>query len=247
MDKLDRVFALHDPLGARHTAIPLEGIAGRLECAPATAKRAIRFLRERFHAPIEWDRARGGYRYAHREGEGRFELPGLWFGADEIAALLTLREVLLRMEPGLLGESLEPLSRRLEELLSRNRLGLREAARPIRVLSQHARAPGPPDLRRREDLRTPDPRRARGGRPRARSRRPLPDAYGIFAGRATETAMLRVDPRLPALLSKTQSDALRKRRDDLDGDVTVRIPRAARFDHDATCRIDRHAKCAVRF
>lgn len=143
MDKLTRCFALHRLLDGRRTALPLTTIMEKLECSPATAKRAIQEFRERFNAPLEYDRGRGGYRYVQHDGEPRFELPGLWFGADEIAALVTLREVLVKLEPGILGEILAPLAWRLEELLSKKQLGLADASRRIRVLSQHARDPGP--------------------------------------------------------------------------------------------------------
>lgn len=143
MDKLERLYAVHALFEGRRGALPLSEVARRLECSPATAKRAFREMRTQFNAPLIYDPALGGYRYARSDGEPRFELPGIWFGAEELAALLTLREVLARLEPGLLNDVLAPLSLRLDEILAHRRLGLTEAARRIRVLSQHARAPGP--------------------------------------------------------------------------------------------------------
>jgi predicted DNA-binding transcriptional regulator YafY len=142
MDKLQRLYALHRLFDGRRTGLPLMEIAERLECSLATAKRGIRELRTLLQAPLVYDGPRGGYRYAPREGEPRFELPGLWFGADELAALVTLRELVARLERGLLGEALAPLARRLEVILARRSLGLAETARRVRVISQHARAPG---------------------------------------------------------------------------------------------------------
>jgi hypothetical protein len=46
------------------------------------------------------------------------------------------------LEPGLLGEHLAPLTRRVTELLEHKRLGLAEAARRIRVLGMASRPAG---------------------------------------------------------------------------------------------------------
>jgi predicted DNA-binding transcriptional regulator YafY len=73
---------------------------------------------------------------------GTFELPGLWFNAKELQALIVSDRLLESLEPGLLGEHLAPLSRRVRELLEHKRLGLSEAAQRVRVLSMAARPAG---------------------------------------------------------------------------------------------------------
>jgi len=87
MDKLQRLYDLHHLFDGRRGALPFERIVQRLECSPATAKRAIRELRDLLGAPLVYDRTLRGYRYAPAEGAPAFELPGLWFRADELAAL----------------------------------------------------------------------------------------------------------------------------------------------------------------
>lgn len=279
MDKVERLYALHGLFDGRRGALPLAQVVERLECSPATAKRAIREFRS-LGAPLEYDTALGGYRYAPADGEPRFELPGLWFRADELAALVTLREVLARLEPGLLNEALAPLARRLEEILARRSLGLAEAARRVRVLSQHARPPGasfatvaravlfrrmlafrytgrtdgqaaerrvsPQRLTRyrgcwyldawchdREGLRSFALERIAGARvlpdrarnqPEAELDAHYADAYGIFAGPATETAVLRVAPHRARWVADEvwhprQSGSFRQ-----DGSYELRIP-----------------------
>ncbi|MDT0497909.1 WYL domain-containing protein [Algiphilus sp. W345] len=100
-------------------------------------KRAISFLRDVLQAPLIADQARGVYRY---ESEGIYELPGLWFSSEELAALLIVDQVLEQQPIGLLSEALRPLRGKIETLLhktgaetpqwdSRLRL-LRMAARP---------------------------------------------------------------------------------------------------------------------
>lgn len=44
----------------------------------------------------------------------QYELPGLWLGADEIHALLTMQHLLANLDAGgLLGPHIEPLMKRL--------------------------------------------------------------------------------------------------------------------------------------
>jgi predicted DNA-binding transcriptional regulator YafY len=247
MDKMERLYALHTLFDGRRRPVPMAEIVERLECSPATAKRAIREFRM-LGAPLDYDPALGGYRYTLEEGQRRFELPGLWFRVEEIAALATLRELLARLEPGVLAEVLSPLARRLEELFSRRRLDIAEVGRRVRIISQHARSPGPAlgpvalavlsrkrlafvYTRRgngatgerlvspqrvtryrgcwyldawchdREALRTfaveriADPRvlsSSAVSRPESELDAHYADAYGIFAGPATETAVLRI-------------------------------------------------------
>jgi len=280
MGKLERLYALHGLLDRRRTPVTLTEIVEKLECSPATAKRAIRELRTLLAAPLAYDASLGGYRYDSVDGEPRFELPGLWLGADELTALVTLRELLNRLEPGLLNEALAPLARRLEEVLARRSLGLTEVARRVRILSQHARAPGPSfatvaravlsrrmltfGYTRRSDgqggARRVSPQRLtryRGcwyldawchdrdalrsfalerisgarlladralNRPEDVLEAHYADAYGIFAGPATETAVLRVAPQRARWVADEawhprQSGAFRD-----DGSYELRVP-----------------------
>jgi predicted DNA-binding transcriptional regulator YafY len=53
----------------------------QLECSRATVNRAIRALRDDLGAPIDYDRALNGYRFA---GGGIYELPGFWLNASEM-------------------------------------------------------------------------------------------------------------------------------------------------------------------
>jgi len=63
MHKLERLYALRALFDHHRGAIPLSEVVERLECSPATAKRAIRELRSMLAAPLVYDAARGGYRY----------------------------------------------------------------------------------------------------------------------------------------------------------------------------------------
>jgi proteasome accessory factor C len=132
MDKFDRIFHLHAILADRRTAIPLEDLMARLECSKSTLYRAIGVLKDRLHAPVEFDAEVGGFRYATTGGVNAFELPGLWFTAAELQALAVMRRLLKDAGGGLLSEHLGPLSKRLDELTQHRRLNLGEAASRLR-------------------------------------------------------------------------------------------------------------------
>jgi len=113
-----------------------------LECSEPTLYRLIREMRFYLNAPIEWDDERRGY-YYKREGESdSYQLPGLWFNSKELQALLVFDRLFEELGPGLLGEHLAALSKRITELLQHKRLGLNEAARRVRVLGMASRPAG---------------------------------------------------------------------------------------------------------
>lgn|SRR5690606_34310061 len=133
---LDRV------LRNRRTPVPREELLHELECSEPTLYRLIREMRFYLNAPIEWDDERRGY-YYKREGESdSYQLPGLWFNSKELQALLVFDRLFEELGPGLLGEHLAALSKRITELLQHKRLGLNEAARRVRVLGMASRPAG---------------------------------------------------------------------------------------------------------
>jgi predicted DNA-binding transcriptional regulator YafY len=142
VDKFDRIYELHKILRDRRTPISRVDLMRRLECAEPTVYRLIRLLKDHLNAPIEWHEELGGYYYRRDTGAGTFELPGLWFNAKELQALIVFDRLLESLEPGLLGEHLAPLTRRVTELLEHKRLGLAEAAKRIRVLGMASRPAG---------------------------------------------------------------------------------------------------------
>jgi len=142
VDKFDRIYELHKILRDRRTPISREDLMRRLECAEPSVYRLVRLLKDQLNAPIEWHEELGGYYYRREADGGTYELPGLWFNAKELQALIVFDRLLESLEPGLLGEHLAPLTRRVTELLEHKRLGLAEAARRIRVLGMASRPAG---------------------------------------------------------------------------------------------------------
>jgi proteasome accessory factor C len=143
MDKFDRIFHLHAILADRRTAIPLEDLMARLECSKATLHRAINVLKDTLRAPVVYDPAAGGYRYAPASGSESFELPGLWFTPAELQALAVMQRLLKDAGGGLLTEHLGPLTKRLDELTHHRRLNLGEAASRLRFPAIASRPVGP--------------------------------------------------------------------------------------------------------
>jgi predicted DNA-binding transcriptional regulator YafY len=80
-----------------------------------TITRDIDFLRDRFECPIEWSRSKGGWVI---DDNGQFELPGVWFEASEVFALLMMLRLVKGVQPGLLEDHLGPLENRLRRMLS---------------------------------------------------------------------------------------------------------------------------------
>ena len=142
VDKFDRIYQLHRILSGRRTPIPLDSLKERLGCSKATAYRLIHVLEHCLGAPVERDDIVGGFRYLPSPDGRAFELPGLWFSAAELQALLAFQKLLQNLGPGLLDEHLSPLAARLDELLRHQRLGLSEAAKRIRILGIAARPTG---------------------------------------------------------------------------------------------------------
>jgi predicted DNA-binding transcriptional regulator YafY len=141
MDRFDRIFELNRILRSARYPVPRRQLEEALECSRATVKRLIEEMRLYLNAPIVYDRKLGGYRYEPAEGE-MYELPGLWFNASELQALLTVQQLLQQVQPGLLDSHIEPLRRRIDGLLVQQHAGSDELPQRIRILQAAARPPG---------------------------------------------------------------------------------------------------------
>jgi predicted DNA-binding transcriptional regulator YafY len=145
MDRLERFYKIQQLLEGKR-AVPVREFLEALDISLATFKRDLEYMRDRFHAPIEWDRELGGYRFATPAAGAKgapagpkFELPGLWFNATEIRALLTMQHLLANLQPGLLGPHVQPLLARLRQLLDVGDHPPEEVERRIRVLHSQSR------------------------------------------------------------------------------------------------------------
>jgi len=132
MSKVERLYHLHNILNQRRTPISRQELMERLECSQATLYRLVAELRDFLGAPIEQDEENRGF-YYDRSYEQPFELPGIWISPDELQALLTARQVLGDVQPGLLEGELESLQRRINALLRQKGVDAGDAASRIHL------------------------------------------------------------------------------------------------------------------
>jgi predicted DNA-binding transcriptional regulator YafY len=139
VDRTERFYKIDHLLRERGT-VPTRAFLDELEVSLATFKRDIEYMKSRHHAPIEWDREAGGYRFVQPDGAAPvYELPGLWFSPREAQALLTMQHLLESLEPTLLGAQLAPLKSRLEALITTGDRSAEEIRKRIRVIPLGAR------------------------------------------------------------------------------------------------------------
>ncbi len=138
MNKFDRIYDLYRILHDRQTPISLQALTERLECSEPTVKRILHKLREEFGAPIQTIRGRG-YLLEKDGKAGLFELPGLWFNASELYALLSAHHLLAQVDPGLLSAEIAPLRRRIRSLLEHRRAGSIDLVKRVRIAASARR------------------------------------------------------------------------------------------------------------
>lgn len=139
MDRTERLYKIDRMLNDRKV-VPITEFLEELEVSLATFKRDLEYLRDRFNAPVVWDRDAGGYRFDKQGVGDAYELPGLWFSASEIHALLTMQQLLGSLGPGLLTPHIEPLLTRLRMLLDREDVPVDAVEKRIRIQKVNARA-----------------------------------------------------------------------------------------------------------
>lgn len=139
MDRTERLYKIDRMLNDRKV-VPISEFLEELEVSLATFKRDLEYLRDRLNAPVIWDRDAGGYRFDKQGVGDAYELPGLWFSASEIHALLTMQQLLSSLGPGLLTPHIEPLLTRLRMLLDRENVPAEAVEKRIRIQKVNARA-----------------------------------------------------------------------------------------------------------
>jgi len=278
MDRTERFYKIQQ-LIHRHKVVSARRIRDELEVSPATFKRDLEYLRSRLNIPIVWDREQNGYRF---DPQAQLqELPGLWFSAEEIYALLTMKQLLENLQPGLLGPHVEPLLKRLIAAIGSQEHPADEVARRIRILHmahravplKHFQAAAQALLERRrlaityysrardeETQRVISPQRLVHYRDnwyldawchlredvrsfavdairaaqildqpaREVAERDLDEVlgsgYGIFSGRATQTARLRFTPRRARWVAAEQWHPNQKVEFERDGSYLLEVP-----------------------
>ena len=141
MSGTERIYQIDQMLDGRKFVTRMQ-LQERLGVSWATLKRDLAYLKNRLHAPIVFDRDLGGYRFDHdtKHVGPQYKLPGLWFSAEEIHALLTMQHLLSNLDTGgLLGPHIKPLLARLTGMLGTADDPAEEVKRRIRIEAVGAR------------------------------------------------------------------------------------------------------------
>jgi predicted DNA-binding transcriptional regulator YafY len=139
VDRTERFYKI-DRLLRQQKHVPVSRFLVELGVSLATFKRDIEYMRSRLYAPIEWDRESNGYCFTSPQKDApSYELPGLWFNASEIYALLMMEQLLESIDPGVLAKRLEPLKARLATLLGSADHSAEEVRRRVKVLTMGSR------------------------------------------------------------------------------------------------------------
>jgi proteasome accessory factor C len=118
MQHIDKIFKLHNTL----------------------RDRIIKYMREMLDAPIVYDKNRNGFYYDHDHAQHPYELPGLWFNAQELQALLACQHLLANVSAGILQDDIAQLQNRLEKLLRLNNGVAKPDLNKIKILNQANRS-----------------------------------------------------------------------------------------------------------
>lgn len=76
MNQTERLYRIENLLH-HQTIVPRAQFLAELEVSYATFKRDLAYLRDRLHAPIDYDADRRGYRFGPAAHGPRHEIPGL--------------------------------------------------------------------------------------------------------------------------------------------------------------------------
>ena len=134
MSRREKLYHLHDILRQRRTPISRQALIDELGCSQATLYRLLAELRDVLGAPLEQDPETRHFFY-DRSLAGTFELPGMWISPEELQALLTARQILANVQPGLLQEELDVLQQRMSQLIDQE--GIDFSAHPERIHIRH--------------------------------------------------------------------------------------------------------------
>lgn len=139
MNRTERFYKI-DQLLLERQVVPIEVFLDELDVSRATFKRDLEYMRDRLHAPIVWNREAGGYHFENASVVGpAYELPGLWFSAGELYALLAAHKLLGDIEPAILTAHVAPLQARLAALLEASGHSAAEITQRVRLLSMAKR------------------------------------------------------------------------------------------------------------
>ncbi len=137
MSGIERLYKICRRLQSARQPIKASSLCAEFEVDRSTIMRDIALLRDRLNAPIRSSRNPGGFYFD--PDAPKFELPGIWFSANEARTLVTLSHLIHTLEPSVLKDHLRPVEARIGKFLANKDKTLAEVKRRIRVLSMAKR------------------------------------------------------------------------------------------------------------
>jgi len=145
MDRTERFYKINELLRA-NKGVSFATLLATLETSRSTLKRDLKYLCERLNSPVVYCRHLGGYRLETPTAANQHphELPGLWFSATEIHALLTMQQLLAGLDAGgVLNTHIAPLMQRINALLGpEGNLEAAELRQRVRIIRLAQRSLG---------------------------------------------------------------------------------------------------------
>lgn len=131
---VENVYKLHEILNGRRTVVSKQKILEETGWSESKFKRTREYMQNFLGAEIEYYREQNGYLYVNEN----YELPGFWFGSDELLALVSLEKLVSGLNIGVLQSHLLPFKSRIDNLLKNQNIIANNLQR-IRILPINAR------------------------------------------------------------------------------------------------------------
>lgn len=131
---VENVYKLHEILNGRRTVVSKQKILEETGWSESKFKRTREYMQNFLGAEIEYYREQNGYLYVNQN----YELPGFWFGSDELLALVSLEKLVSGLNVGVLQSHLLPFKSRIDNLLKNQNILAKNLQR-IRILPINAR------------------------------------------------------------------------------------------------------------
>ena len=140
MDRTERFYKIQAMLLAK-PSVTMRDLREALEVSRPTLNRDLAYMRDRLGIPFAYAPALRGYAMTRQPLDTRsFELPGIWFNQQELYSLLTMIELISKLEPGgLLLSYVAPFKSRLEGLLNDATGDAKAAQSRIKILPRAQR------------------------------------------------------------------------------------------------------------
>ncbi|MDR3089621.1 MAG: YafY family transcriptional regulator [Desulfobulbaceae bacterium] len=138
MAQADRIHELLEILQHHKYPMTAAKLAEKLECSLSTLKRYVQKLRGTYGAPLRYDKKYKGY-VLDQTDEHSFHVPGLWFSAEELRTLVTIRELIEQLGQGFLKDELLPLWSRIETTLNQRGVNPKKLAERFAFFGMGAR------------------------------------------------------------------------------------------------------------